>query len=262
VRTVGIDLAAGAGGTAIAALDWSGGAAAVAEVVVGQDDDALLVACRGADRVGVDCPLGWPVPFVAFVGDHSTGRPPMIDAGDPRWRDRLTLRETDRACIEVTRRATGRAVRPLSVSADLLGHVAMRCAVLQHRLAAMGIPVDRTGRSGLLAEVYPAASLALWQVCGPGQGSYKGIGRRANLALALERLRSATPWLRWPDAAARAGAASDHAFDAVVAALSARAVALGRVTRPDTPTELARAPVEGWIALPTCRLDDLPAGPS
>jgi hypothetical protein len=43
----------------------------------------------------------------------------------------------------------------------------------------------------------------------------------------------------------------------VIAALGARAVALGHFRRP-TPGEQPIAAVEGWIALPTCDLADLP----
>jgi hypothetical protein len=96
--------------------------------------------------------------------------------------------------------------------------------------------------------------MTLWGVSGP---SYKGRARRESLPAALERLRAATLWLRWSSESLSLCAASDHAFDAVVAALAARAVALGQATRPTTPLEIARAPAEGWMALPTGRLTDL-----
>jgi predicted nuclease with RNAse H fold len=277
VRTVGIDLAAEPRGTAVALVDWADGhhvtdghrvadghgvadeprvadGARVVSVTVGCEDAVVVAACAEADFVGIDCPLGWPVPFVRFVRDHTAGRPPAVDPAEPRWRQPLVLRQTDRACIEYTRAATGRAVRPLSVSADLLGHVAMRCVVLQHRLRVAGIPVDRTGGTGRVAEVYPAATLALW---GVAARSYKGAGRRAELAAVVAALRRQLPWLSWSGPATALCDASDHALDAVVAALAARAVAVGRATRPSTPAELDRAPAEGWIALPTCPPGDL-----
>lgn len=255
MRTIGIDLAADPRNTGLAAIEWAGSAAVVDAVVVGQDDDHLLAACRSADRVGVDCPLGWPVPFTGFVGDHAARRAPAVDWTDPRWRRQLALRDTDLTCIEVTRRRTGRGVRPLSVSADLLGHVSMRWAVLENRLRESGAVVDRTGTTGLVVEVYPAAVLALWGVAG---ASYKGAARRASLSAAVKRLASAAPWLRWPADAAAKCATSDHAFDAVVSALAARAAALGCATRPAGAAQHARATVEGWIALPTVPLDELP----
>ena len=51
--------------------------------------------------------------------------------------------------------------------------------------------------------------------------------------------------------------ASDDALDAVIAALTARAAALGRVTVPPGPQAAAIASREGWIALPTCTLKEL-----
>nr|WP_276611049.1 DUF429 domain-containing protein [Kineococcus siccus] len=56
--------------------------------------------------------------------------------------------------------------------------------------------------------------------------------------------------------AAEACAASDDAFDAVVAALTARAAAVGAATRP-AQGQRAAAAREGWIALPTGPLADL-----
>jgi hypothetical protein len=48
----------------------------------------------------------------------------------------------------------------------------------------------------------------------------------------------------------------DHVLDAVVSALLARAAALGYATPP--PDQYRAAALrEGWIALPTCRLDEL-----
>ena len=54
-------------------------------------------------------------------------------------------------------------------------------------------------------------------------------------------------------------AATDHALDAFVAALVARAFAIGRVLPP--PAELADiARVEGWLYLPSGSLADLRTG--
>ena len=89
------------------------------------DDDALVDVVRTVDVVGVDSPLGWPVAFVYTVEAHSSFRP---------WpggvdRSTLTHRDTDHAI-------GGHGIRaPLSVSADKLGSVAMRCALLQRRWA-------------------------------------------------------------------------------------------------------------------------------
>jgi hypothetical protein len=58
------------------------------------------------------------------------------------------MRLTDLAVREVMR------LTPLSVSADRIGQVAMRCACLLAQLAQQGYAVDRSG-GGKVAEVYP-----------------------------------------------------------------------------------------------------------
>ena len=53
---------------------------------------------------------------------------------------------------------------PLAVAADRIGKTAMRCALL---LDAFG-SVDRSGRSGIVAEVYPAAKRRTWRLSATG----------------------------------------------------------------------------------------------
>jgi hypothetical protein len=152
----------------------------------------------------------------------------------------LAYRDTDRF-------VTGRTgLIPLSVSADRLAHPAMRCAVIQAKIALDHGPQPRDG-SGRLAEVYPAASLKSWAM--PARG-YKGRGAAESQqrALILEGLRQAAPWLDlagWEDRLA----GSDDMLDALIAALTARAVALGRTLQPDAG-HAGAARTEGWIHLP------------
>ncbi|MET1034736.1 MAG: DUF429 domain-containing protein [Arthrobacter sp.] len=162
----------------------------------------------------------------------------------------LAYRDTDRF---VTRR-TG--LIPLSVSADRLAHPAMRCAVIQVKIANASSPQPLDG-SGKLGEVYPAASLKLWGIAAK---KYKGTGaaevdvRRG----VLRQLQASAPWLDL--AGYTAGlTASDDLFDAVMASLTVRAAATDRTFRPDA-AESAAALREGWIHLPSGRLKDLPAG--
>lgn len=49
---------------------------------------------------------------------------------------------------------------------------------------------------------------------------------------------------------------SDHVLDAVAAALLARAAALN-LTTPPPDNQHAQAQREGWIAIPTCALNQL-----
>ncbi|ROP57425.1 MULTISPECIES: DUF429 domain-containing protein [unclassified Rathayibacter] len=242
--TIGVDLAAEPVRTAVAALEWGGGRAVVRSLVLGASDDDVVAASREATTIGIDCAFGWPLEFAAFVSAHTRREVSPRTLAGRDWRRRLAYRETDRAAREVTGRW------PLSVSTDRLGMTAMRCAELLDAFAATGEDVDRSG-GGRLVEAYPAAALRLWGVDTTG---YKT--RPEAVALAVEALRRAAPWLVLPADAAALMARSDDAFDAVIAALNARAHALGRtVPVPDELREAAQA--EGWIALPTCGLDEL-----
>jgi predicted nuclease with RNAse H fold len=247
VLTAGVDLAADPAGTAVAAIAWSAAGAAVRLVTLPADDEAVVEVAGDARKVGIDCPLGWPDDFVAFVGAHRTGAVAIPDGVDARqWRRRLAWRHTD----EVARRMTG--LVPLSVSADRIGHTAMRCAALQTRLARAGHHVDRSG-AGTVVEVYPAASLKIWGL--PWRG-YKTARNQVALGAVVDRLQQAAPWLDlggYEELCRR----SDHALDAVVAALTARAAVGDQVCRPDE-RELPAARTEGWIAVPTGALADLP----
>jgi predicted nuclease with RNAse H fold len=121
-------------------------------------------------------------------------------------------------------RATDRAVHmacgvtPLSVAADRIGLTAMRAAGLLARLAK--------GKGGL-----------------PGRDAL------------MTSLTTAAPWLDF-GRHAELCRTSDDALDAVIAAMTARAKALGRTSRPD-PQDAGRARRAGWIALPTHGLDAL-----
>jgi hypothetical protein len=68
-------------------------------------------------------------------------------------------------------------------------------------------------------------------------------------------LRKAAPWLDLAGFEDRL-AGSDDMFDALIAALTARAVALGRTVRPGEG-QAGAARTEGWIHLPTGGLAEL-----
>ncbi|MFB9471504.1 DUF429 domain-containing protein [Nonomuraea salmonea] len=246
VLTAGVDLAAEPPRTAVAWLDWSPGRAHLTRLDLGADDATCLEAMLTADKTGIDCPLGWPAPFIDFITAHRAGTV-RVPPGVPglTWRRALTHRLTD----HVVQARTG--LRPLSPSADRIGHTTMRCAALLAALAGQGHPVDRRG-TGAVVEVYPAACLKLWSL--PHQG-YKRTRNLTSLGTLVDRLRDSAPWLDLGSYEARCRV-SDDALDAVICALAARAAALGRTTTP-SPEESPTAATEGWIALPTIPLTDL-----
>jgi predicted nuclease with RNAse H fold len=242
VITVGVDLAAEPVNTAVAVLDWSADACRVVAVVSPADDEQIVAAARGAQKIGIDCPLGWPDAFVDFVVGHRDGTSTFPAEAGADWRRGLANRLTDR----VVRAEFG--LTPLSVSTDRIAHPAMRAAALMSRLAAGGDPIDRSG-GGVVVEAYPAASLRQW---GLNHRRYKGKPYASSLAALLDALCAAAPWLDLGDAAASCRA-SDHCFDAVVAALTSQAASLG-LTRAPTDDERDQARREGWIAVPLAPL--------
>jgi len=246
VLTVGVDLAAEAANTAVARIRWTESSADVQTVGVGADDPVLVDEITASDKAGIDCPLGWPRRFVEFVAEHQAGAfVAPADVAGKDWRRQLALRETDLA----VRAATG--LIPLSVAADRIGLAAMRCAGLMARLAAAGQPVDRSG-AGVVVEVYPAAALRHW---GLTYRSYKGTANTTVRQQLVDALTAAAPWLKLGHHELTCRR-SDHALDAVIAALNARAAAHGLTTTPG-PEQLYAARTEGWIALPTGNLADL-----
>lgn len=158
-----------------------------------------------------------------------------VDEWNTINRRKLRLRATDERVYKVTR------ITPLSVSCDALAIPATRCALLLDRLGVR----DRSG-DGRVQEVYPAAALHAWGLRCKG---YKGRANGAVLADLFASVRERTPWLAIAPEHAEECATSDHAFDALVASLVARAAALGLTLRP-TADELPAARIEGWIALP------------
>lgn len=234
MRTLGIDLASQPATTAACAIDWTDGDAAVAFVEVGVEDRRALELLCAADVAGIDAPFGWPVPFTNLMRNHHG-----LVAGTEQWtperRDALRFRRTD----HLVRARLGRW--PLSVSSDLIAIVAMRCAGLLDNLGV----VDRSG-GGQVVEVYPAAALASWGFRSRG---YKGVASRETLAELYDGLRAFCPWLAVAPDAQERFAGSDHAFDALIGALVARAAALGLTELPEGD-DRALARTEGWIAVP------------
>ena len=248
MKTLGVDLAAATRKTAVAVIEWEPDTARLTHLALDVDDQDIVELFGSCDMTGVDCPVGWPDALIPFLTGHlNFDADPVLEYDGIAGRRLLAYRDTDRFVT----RETG--LIPLSVSADRLAHPAMRCAVIQAKIAALHGPQARDG-SGRLAEVYPAASLKIWGLNGRG---YKGRGvlEAERLGLLLAALEEQAPWL---DLGGHRGtlAGSDDLFDAVIASLTARAAARRRTLLPDgSHAQAARS--EGWIHLPSCTLDEL-----
>lgn len=244
MKTLGIDLSADPKKTAACLIDWD--TARVTMLDRPTPDEALIAAMADVDRTAIDVPLGWPDGFVKALATHHVGAGwPPASSPPPHDREPLRFRRTDRVAREA-----GSA--PLSVSTDRLGVAAMRGARLQHLLAEAGTPVDRSGATGPLVEVYPAAALRAWGLAATG---YK---RKENLP-ALGQLRSALlPRCGTLSASAESCLADcdDDELDAFVCAVMARAAVLDLTTGPEAD-DLETARREGWIHLPTTDIESI-----
>jgi predicted nuclease with RNAse H fold len=238
IRTVGVDLSAEPTHTAICTVTWTPDAAMVEPPTRPGYDDAILAACASADRVGIDCPFGWPDSFVAAVSAHAAGQPwPGRNRTSQDYRRELRYRATDYRVHEIT------GSWPLSVSTDRIGVAAMRCARLLDSLAAQGTPVDRAG-SGRVVEVYPAAALHVWNLLRPAYKRDRNV-----LDAMVTELLARLPSLHFP-AGDEQFRRNNDVFDALICALVARAAQRGATALPQTEDQQRQATSEGWIHLP------------
>ena len=246
MRSLGIDLAAEPPDTAACEITWLADGARGRLYTDRLDDDRLLALIESADKVGIDCPFGWPQPFVNAVASHADAAawPGRGQLGSSHRRS-LRYRLTD----EVVHQQVG--IWPLSVSTDRIGVTAMRCAALLDALATAGHPVDRVG-GGQVVEVYPAAALKHW---GLPHNRYKKKEGTIVRGQALDQVLATLSTLTLDGDALDRCRHSDDAFDALVCALVARAATLGLTAPPFPGNQTERARVEGWIHLPT---SDLP----
>jgi hypothetical protein len=216
----------------------------------GRGQLGIVEAVDDADRVGIDCPFGWPQDFSRFVQQHLDRTLSPAAAASLRERDSLAYRVTDLAYMR-TVHVRPKAPAPLSVSTDKLGRAAMRMAGLQ---ALLDPDFDRTG-DGKFVEVYPAAALHTWGLL---YTTYKKPKNRPALGDLVKDLLERTDGLLDLGAARTQCEHTDDVFDAVICALVARAATKpGGVTKPSTPADIAAASAEEWMAIPRLGLTDL-----
>ena len=233
--TLGVDLASQPKRTATCLIHWDDTSAHVEELSMAATDSYLHELFGRADKIGIDAPFGWPARFSRAIADYSTSTVwPSVDVRQ------LRFRRTDR----VAKERLGRW--PLSVSSDLIAVPAMRVAQLLAEVAATGEVIDRSG-GGRFVETYPAAALSIWGFPSRGYKGARGAEVRARLVSAFAE--ATTPWLTLSNEDWSRCRASDDVLDALVAALVARAAAIGRC-EPIPPADHRLAAEEGWIALP------------
>ncbi len=245
--TCGVDLSSQAADTAIAVIDWGSVSPRLTQLEVGVDDETILDAARGADATAIAAPFGWPDPFLEFIVSNRTGF-----VSDPRrvattsGRNRLMYRTTDQRLREML------GLKLLPSTASSLAAQTLRCAGILARMREAGIEVSRAG-GGRVVEAYAPASLVAW---GLDEPKYKTTpaarvriveqaSRRVSLDLADHRATCME---------------SDDALDALVCALTARAVAMGLWRAPLDSDEVEHAPTEGWVCIPSGTIDQLRGG--
>ena len=234
MRTVGIDLSADRSKTAVSIVEWRDGEAVISRPLLKCTDDELLDLLSGlrpGDQAGVDTPFGWPAEFVRAVGAHFGGAVwPGRGQDSERYRkERLRYRLTDR----LVRDQLHPLSPPLPTPFDRIGAMVARWAHLEDELSNRGHHIDRAGE-GQVCEVYPKASRYRWDLLN---------GQRS-----MDELLSVATWLQC-DPSTRRDYENEHAFDALVCSLTARAAVLGLAVRP-SPMERDAARVEGWIHVP------------
>ena len=239
VLTVGIDLAAEAARSAMAVIRWDKTVAVIEQLALGATDRVLVEAARPADKVGIDCPLGWPVrsstlssvthavTYGRARARHRSSTPACVPTHGSRgcarwWSDSVVrLQRPDRAsrdagCWAAVRRDAGRDHGPLR---------------------------PRAGGRGV-----PGSGTRWW---GYESRRYKGAPNAGTRRILVDRVLDATSsWLAISTEHRAACARSDDVFDAVVAALNARAATLPGAVSVPGPHELSEAIIEGWIAVP------------
>lgn len=244
LTVAGVDLSAEPTDTYAAVLTFDRGRVTVVDVLGRASNADIVERCRTASKIGIDSPFGWPIEFVDFLTAHTSATPfARPNETGQAWRTRVTRRATDRHVRDET------GANPMSVAADKLGLVAMRCTVLLDEFTATGRDTRRDGL-GDLVEVYPGAALKDWGFASAGYKQHRE--KRDEL---VDAIQARVPQLDFGGYEELCRSRSDP-LDAVIAGLIALAAARGLTTPiPDEHRDAALR--EGWIALPAPLMDIL-----
>lgn len=246
---LGVDLAVNLRDTGLCQLISRGDElAAVFPAIPETDDDLLNLIAAEEEVVGIDVPLGWPADFAAAVARYMAGP-------DGQWTEDedefaasyFRLRETDKALVAYGATQDVK-LSPMSITADKLGAPAMKAAWIMSELSRRddSFTVDRTGREGMIVEVYPAAAIKLWQLDFPKYKNLSAIESAAALATCREKIAA-----QGLPISGIGGLTTEHQLDALICALVARAARRNLTVVPDPARHSwATLSVEGWIHAP------------
>ncbi len=123
--------------TALAGIEWTAGRATIRKLSVrlGRSPH-VLEEIEQADKTGIDCPLGWPTAFVVSW-------PPTARAMSAFLSTVLARAANSQCAVRTSSSGEQAVLVSLSVSADRIAHVALRCAIFLAKLDAARVTGSR-----------------------------------------------------------------------------------------------------------------------
>jgi predicted nuclease with RNAse H fold len=243
VDTCGINLAAPRSNRWLAVIRWEDEKAELLELAQDFKDYPVAGVISGFDIVGINCPFAWPRSFAECVTNYAAKKMGGWSTGVESTGPQLNYRLTD----EIVKHIVPGVRLPSAIS----GKTALATLQCAQAVADLGYPPSSFGGEvdpGSVVEVCPPASLSQWGMPYKGYKTAKGRSLLDAMATKLVKYYPG-PWLRlgrWFDTCRT----DPDAFEAVIAALTARAVAVGRAIKPRSVIELEYAATEGWIWIP------------
>ncbi|MCV7421379.1 DUF429 domain-containing protein [Mycobacterium yunnanensis] len=243
--TIGISLTAQPSKTWMALVSWEDGKAELQVLQHGVNNFEVGQVTSSSDIVGISCPFGWPKPFTDFVTRYSADQHGGSLVGSVPSDSGMRYRFTAHLVKQL---APG--INPPSALSGSAAVATLRCATILAECGQTPASIGHNSYPTKFVEVYPPASLSQWGLPYTGYKSASGQKLLVSMVTKLVTFTAfAGPWLkldRWLDTCQT----EVGAFEAVICALTARAVALERAISPHTPPEHHAAASEGWIWVP------------